>query len=149
MVVVFGRMIADVKVIGPGSRIVVFIGAKGDIAGLQMKWRMLADEPAKMVRPLPISDIANQFIEDIRKSYGDVRIDSSNVQIKQCEHGLFAQNRRNLQNYMQPAYAIGYEIIDESITSSQMMIYPAYADPVEPLTQPPKEAAAPKEGRQQ
>lgn len=47
IVVIFERKIWEIKVIAPGSRIVVFIGEDGKVVGFQKKWRGFEKNPLR------------------------------------------------------------------------------------------------------
>jgi len=141
MVVIFGRSIDGIEVIGPGSRVVVFIGAGEQVVGLQKKWKKFAPAPVRRVAPLPIGRIADLFVADIVASFGGTEIRPEDFEIQMLYHGLFVQNRLHGQNYLQPAHTIGYRTRGPESSSARLFVYCGYDDPIEPLVYPPEDPA--------
>lgn len=142
VVVIFGRMIGGLKVVGPGSRVVIFIGENKEVVGFQKKWREFTGDPVKEVAPLPVSSIARTFADRFAERFDGAPISAADLEIKMYDYGLFSGDRHYAQGYFQPVCTIGFRISTESTSSAFAFTVPAYDEPVEPIGARPEEPAA-------
>jgi hypothetical protein len=105
----FGRVIDNIPVIGPGSKIVVNLGDKGEVIGLIHRWRELSAASKKEVQPEEM--ISQQEAEEMAKrqimaEYG-----------KSASYKILGSNRAYYDNngkILQPVYMFETTISIES-----------------------------------
>ncbi len=123
--VVFGRMMGETPVDGPGGFAMVHIDPEGEISGFRIVWRPVAEEIGDVrIRP---PDEAFSGMESLAKrARGDVRVTKATF-------GYFEQGISDRQRFLQPAYAMVYVIQDEEVAIKSAQVVPAGEKVLEPV----------------
>ncbi len=98
----YGRLLDSLPVVGPGSRIVVQVGDKGEIVGATRRWRELAKTTAK--RTLKVSEIKNEkeATEEAGRVIATEFGANAKFTINKVQMAYFDQGGA----YIQPVYAV-------------------------------------------
>jgi len=134
VVVIMGRELGGRPVIGPGGRLVIFLSGAGEVAGFQRNWREVEAAPVDSVKVRGIDFAADQVMKDLAQLYGRRLPSVQALQIRRVEAGYFADGKHQAQRFLQPAYAVHFEVKSEKLLQvAHVSIIPAGDRLLEPL----------------
>lgn len=149
-VAIFSRIIeGKMRLTGPGSRVVVFIGEGKDVIGLKVYAREILSKFETVIIDPPdifIDEVATY----IKRSFGANGFDLDDIKVDKFECAYFAQGKHVLQRFYQPAYVIGYTVKNKWMNSGNIIIRPAHSkEEIESLEGPAMNALAEEEKKRQ
>lgn len=130
----FARQINDVPVIGPGSKMVVNIGNKGEIIGLIRHWRELSGSKKISGSETYSEEEAKRLaIAQMSKEFGS----TAEFEILQTKIAYYDNNG----SYLQPVYAFETRVISHELgdTFNYVSVVPALINAPEALNLRPTE----------
>jgi len=96
----YGRMLDSLQVIGPGSKIVVNIGDKGEVLGMIRRWREVNTSGKQLVKPeemITLEEAESRVKRQIAAEFGP----QATFQVKRSGKSYYDNNGK----IMQPVYA--------------------------------------------
>ncbi len=129
--VTYGRYLDEIPVIGSGSKIVVHVGAQGEVTGLLHKWREISQDKKRPVKPeemISKEEAEKKFKKTITSQFGKNAIATIN-KIKLIYYDGDG-------GYIQPAYGIESTVKVELSKKNINMI--PYLHIVTALKKPPE-----------
>jgi hypothetical protein len=132
--VVLSRWIDGVPEIGPGGKVVFLFSGDGDIVGVHRNLRAITQSPTGW-RPIRnATQFADSVVNALRLEFGsEPPFSASDFKIAKCEVGFFSDAKRHAQRFIQPAYALLYELDYGGVSYGSEFILPAFVDPVEQI----------------
>jgi hypothetical protein len=124
----FARKINEVPVIGPGSKVVVNIGNKGEVVGVIRHWRELAGSKRIAATETYSADEAKRFaLAQMSKEFGS----TSEFEILQTKIAYYDNNG----TYLQPVYAFETRVVNHELgdTFNYVSVVPAMINAPEAL----------------
>lgn len=105
--VVYGRVVDDIPVDGPGGNMMVNVDPTGDVIGLRRVWRPLAERAAdvRVLSPERAYDAMKRIAERVR---GDTIV-------RKARFGYFELGPNDRQSHLQPAYMMVYVVTDRDV----------------------------------
>jgi hypothetical protein len=124
----FARKINEVPVIGPGSKVVVNIGNKGEVIGVIRHWRELAGSKRIAATETYSADEAKRLaLAQMSKEFGS----TSEFEILQTKIAYYDNNG----TYLQPVYAFETRVVNHELgdTFNYVSVVPAMINAPEAL----------------
>jgi len=141
LVVLVGRELAGRPVIGPGGRVVVFLGGKGEVVGLQRNWREVLPGSAAKVQALSLEVVVDRVMKELTALGGGKLPPAGSVVVERAECGYLAGGKHVTQAFLQPAYALHVVMrVEQGPQLARVVIVPAGDKLLEPLVSGPGEA---------
>jgi hypothetical protein len=143
-IAVLARQVGGVPTFGPGGKFVAFLSGRSRVMGFHMRMRNLTGKTSGQTRSLPLDQIAASLTADLNERFGDSPPSASSLQINRVEYGYFEAGPHQLQKFLQPAYAIQWEVKNSNAPNvAGASIVPAGDTLLEPLNTPPRITATP------
>jgi hypothetical protein len=124
--VVYGRLIDDLPVDGPGGFALVNIDPEAEVVGLRAVWRGLGKRKAK-VKVKSADDVIKQFEKQASKFNGDTTVTKAGF-------GYFEQGPLDKQTVIEPAFWFVYVVQYGEIAHKSAYVVAAGDKTFEPLT---------------
>ncbi|HEY6530296.1 MAG TPA: hypothetical protein VIZ65_16535 [Cellvibrionaceae bacterium] len=124
----FARKINEVPVIGPGSKMVVNIGNKGEVVGVVRHWRELAgSKRIAATETYSIDEAKRLALAQMSKEFGS----TSDLEILQTKIAYYDNNG----TYLQPVYAFETRVVNHELgdTFNYVSVVPAMINAPEAL----------------
>lgn len=115
--ITYARTIDGVPVIGPGSKIIVNIGDKGEVTGVTHRWREIEASPSgKKAVPAAEMKVESQAKQEFLKKMQNEWGKNAKVNIKESKMAYYDSN----DGYMQPVFVYNTSITpDAAFTKDQ------------------------------
>jgi hypothetical protein len=117
-ITIFERQLNDIPVLGPGSKIRVYLSNDKEIIGHSIIWRKIQEKKGTTKPAVDISEIRKIFIEKHKRDK------VKNIKVDELYFGYFEDGRYNLQSTLVPIYMVGFVYGDWSKRVFEM--YDAY-----------------------
>jgi hypothetical protein len=124
--VVYGRLIDELPVDGPGGFALVHIDPEAAVVGMRSIWRGLGKRKAQVKIKSP-DDVIKQFEKQASKFSGDTTVTKAGF-------GYFEQGPLDKQTVIEPAYWFVYVVQYGEIAHKSAYVVPAGDKTFEPLT---------------
>ena len=143
--VVLRRVIDGLPADGPGGHIMVYIGAEGEVTGVDRIWRPIAAVHSEVE-----SLRSREWLDErIRRHLGADRV--ARLDIQEIRLGYFEDGWNSVQEFLQPAYIVlgTLRSPDERLRRRSVMVVPAATNDVGEIMPPdPEIRAQPERARQ-
>jgi len=134
IIVILGRQLGDKAVIGPGGRVVTFLGGSGEVLGFERNWREIDPAAVDKVRAKGPVAAARAVVAELARVFGPRPPSAQAFHIRRAECGYFAASKRKAQKFLQPAYAVHIEVEGEKMPHIAQVIVVSGGDRLlEPL----------------
>jgi hypothetical protein len=133
--VIFRRMIDGLPADGPGGHIMIYIGAEGDVTGLDRIWRPIAGVHSEVESLRPREWLEEQIGRRLDAAEA-ARLDINEIRLGYFEHGW-----KSAQEFLQPAYVVlgTLRSPDERLRRRSVFVVPAATNDAGEIEPPAKE----------
>jgi hypothetical protein len=142
------RIGGKMKITGPGSRIVVFMGNGKEVVGFKAYAREVLSKSQTITIDPPdkfIEHAANQ----VKRSFGGNTFNLDDIKVERFECAYFAQGKHVLQRFLQPAYLLTYTVKNKWINTGKVIVRPAHSKEIETIEGPEMDALAEEQKRKE
>jgi hypothetical protein len=136
------------RITGPGSRIVVFLGNGKEVVGFKAYARKVLSK-FQTVTIDPPDMFIGQVVSRIQRNFGANGFEIEDINVENFECAYFAQGKHVLQRFLQPAYVIAYTVKNKWMNSGNIIVRPAHSKEIEILEGPDMDALAEEQKRQE